>query len=164
LSFGRNCLSDLRVAPPRWHGFFRMKIATLFGAVLLVAPAWAQQAPELISGCVPCHGANGRALWRSAHPRGPECALSPQPVACVSNGQTHTQRDALYDSQSDGRGNGGHRGLFLKPAAEVIGGEGRLNHVLGAEFRSIKNIVCQVIVCSRIGLHRGKADAASYAQ
>jgi cytochrome c553 len=63
LSFGRNCLSDLRVAPPRWHGFFRMKIAMLFGAVLLVAPAWAQQAPELILGGVPCHGANGIARF-----------------------------------------------------------------------------------------------------
>jgi cytochrome c553 len=41
-----------------------MKIAIFFSAVVLTAPAWAQQAvPELISGCVPCHGADGIARF-----------------------------------------------------------------------------------------------------
>jgi cytochrome c553 len=41
-----------------------MKFATLLVALFLVAPACAQQAaPELISGCVPCHGANGIARF-----------------------------------------------------------------------------------------------------
>jgi cytochrome c553 len=41
-----------------------MKFATLLVALFLVAPARAQQAaPELISGCVPCHGANGIARF-----------------------------------------------------------------------------------------------------
>ena len=40
------------------------KIAILFAAFLLAAPACAQQAaPELISGCVPCHGADGIARY-----------------------------------------------------------------------------------------------------
>jgi len=41
-----------------------MKIALFFAALLLAAPACAQQAaPELISGCVPCHGADGIARY-----------------------------------------------------------------------------------------------------
>jgi cytochrome c553 len=41
-----------------------MKIATFFVAFILVAPASAQHAaPELISGCVPCRGANGIARF-----------------------------------------------------------------------------------------------------
>jgi cytochrome c553 len=41
-----------------------MKFATLLVALFLVAPARAQQAAlELISGCVPCHGANGIARF-----------------------------------------------------------------------------------------------------
>ncbi len=40
------------------------KIAILFAALFLAAPARAQQAaPELISGCVPCHGADGIARY-----------------------------------------------------------------------------------------------------
>lgn len=40
------------------------KIAILFAALLLAAPACAQQAaPEVISGCVPCHGADGIARY-----------------------------------------------------------------------------------------------------
>ena len=37
-----------------------MKFAIAFAAILLAAPAWAQQAdPELTSRCAPCHGPNG---------------------------------------------------------------------------------------------------------
>ena len=41
-----------------------MKIAIFVAAIFTAAPAWAQQvAPEVISGCVPCHGADGIARY-----------------------------------------------------------------------------------------------------
>jgi cytochrome c553 len=41
-----------------------MKLAIVFAAVFLAAPAWAQQADlKLITGCVPCHGADGIAKF-----------------------------------------------------------------------------------------------------
>jgi cytochrome c553 len=41
-----------------------MKLAILFATVLFAAPAWAQAAnPKLISGCAPCHGADGIAKF-----------------------------------------------------------------------------------------------------
>ena len=42
----------------------RMKLAIVFAGIFVAVPATAQQAvPELISGCVPCHGANGIARF-----------------------------------------------------------------------------------------------------
>jgi cytochrome c553 len=44
-----------------------MKLAILLPAVVFAAPALAQPAaPELISGCVPCHGADGIARFGEA--------------------------------------------------------------------------------------------------
>jgi cytochrome c553 len=41
-----------------------MKTGIFFAAIFLVVPACAQQAaPELIPGCVPCHGADGIARY-----------------------------------------------------------------------------------------------------
>ncbi len=41
-----------------------MTLASFFAAISLAAPAVAQQIdPELISGCVPCHGADGIARF-----------------------------------------------------------------------------------------------------
>lgn len=46
------------------HLGLRMKLAIFFAAVFLTAPACAQKVvPELISGCVPCHGADGIARF-----------------------------------------------------------------------------------------------------
>ena len=101
-----------------------MKIATLFVALFLVAPACAQQAaPELISGCVPCHGANGIARYGEVPILAGQNApyLLNQLHAFQTGKRTHKEMRYM-NSQSDGRGDGGHRGLFLKPAAEVIGG------------------------------------------
>jgi cytochrome c553 len=42
----------------------RIKLAILFAAAFLAAPVYAQQADsKLISGCVPCHGADGIAKF-----------------------------------------------------------------------------------------------------
>lgn len=46
------------------HPGLHMKLAIFFAAVFLAAPAVAQQFDlELISGCVPCHGADGLAKF-----------------------------------------------------------------------------------------------------
>lgn len=42
------------------HLWLRMKLAIFFASVFLIVPAYAQQMEtELISGCAPCHGADG---------------------------------------------------------------------------------------------------------
>jgi cytochrome c553 len=46
------------------HRWLRKKAAIFFAGIFIAAPAWAQQvAPEAISGCVPCHGADGIARY-----------------------------------------------------------------------------------------------------